>query len=563
MLKHTAIDAFLRRAHWPQALGPSALHIPVRPRSPTWPPGQDAMSEVFRKTDWSRHALGSTVRWPKWQKAAVTALLDSPVPTMLLLGTELFQIYNDAYRPLLGLRHPEALGQRAEACSPEAWPSHISVVREVLATGASVHLPDQQDQMQAPSEPETRFFTLSYMPVRDDGGSARGVAVVALETTQRLRLENERAADLSRVRFDADQLRRMFDQAPGFMALLSGPEHRFEQVNPAYSRLAGDRELLGLTLAEALPEYADTALLGQLDQAYRNGVAFVVRGQAVALQHGPGIEPDMHYLDAVYQPIFGPDGAVSGLFVQGQDVTGQMLATLALAAAARRKDDFLATLAHELRNPLAPIANVAILLAHPQADIDNLAALGGILARQAAHMSRLIDDLLDASRIGQGLLQLDLAPVDLHDVVAAAIEQAEPQMARAGHDFSVRVQEGPLVVQGDAARLVQVLVNILHNAAKYTPHGGQVALSVRPLAGCACVEVRDNGSGMDPAFLPLIFEPLSQAQRTPGRAEGGLGLGLALVRSLVDLHGGSVEAASAGLGQGSVFTVKLPVHAGD
>jgi signal transduction histidine kinase len=558
MLKHNAIDAFLRRARWPQALGPAALHIPIRPRGAAWPSSDGEMSDAFRKMDWSRHALGSTASWPKWQKAAVTALLDSPVPTMLLLGNELFQIYNDAYRPLLGLRHPDALGRRAGACAPEAWPSHLALLREVLATGGSAHLPDQRDQMQAPSESEPRYFTLSYLPVRDDAGAVRGVAVAAVETTQRLRLENEHAAMLSRVRFDADQLRRLFDQAPGFMALLSGPEHRFEQVNPAYARLAGERQLLGRTMGEALPEYADPDFLDCLDRAYRDGVAFVVRGQAVALQHGPAAKPETRYVDAVYQPIFGPDGAVSGLFVQGQDVTAQTLATLELAAAARRKDEFLATLAHELRNPLAPIANVGTILSHPQAATGNLAAMGAILARQTAHMGRLIDDLLDTSRIGQGLLQLDLGPVDLHDVVAAAVEQAAPLMARSGHDFSVRVHEGPLVVRGDAARLVQVLANILHNAAKYTPHAGRVALAVEPSAGGFCIEVRDNGTGMEAAFLPLIFEPFSQAQRVPGRDEGGLGLGLALVRSLVELHGGTVHAGSAGLGLGSVFTVRLP-----
>jgi signal transduction histidine kinase/ActR/RegA family two-component response regulator len=230
----------------------------------------------------------------------------------------------------------------------------------------------------------------------------------------------------------------------------------------------------------------------------------------------------------------------------------------ALRAADRRKDEFLAMLAHELRNPLAPIAAAAQLLTLDPQDSGRVARTSGIIGRQVAHMTGLIDDLLDVSRVTRGLAVLERAPVDLKRVVADAAEQVRPLVEARRHELVLQLAPEAACVEGDHKRLVQVLANLLNNAAKYTPDGGQLRLSMTLDAAQVMLVVTDNGIGIAAELLPTVFDLFSQAERTPDRTQGGLGLGLALVKSLVELHGGSVAAASAGRDCGSRFTLRLP-----
>ena len=233
-----------------------------------------------------------------------------------------------------------------------------------------------------------------------------------------------------------------------------------------------------------------------------------------------------------------------------------------LRDADRRKDEFLAMLAHELRNPLAPISAGAQLLQSGHASEATVQRTAGIIVRQVNHMTRLVDDLLDVSRVTRGLVTLQRAPLDVARIVADAVEQAEPLMKARQHRFEVEQPPVPLVVNGDHKRLVQVLVNVLNNAAKYTPAGGAIKLAVRPDSGTVKLVVSDNGIGMSPELRSHVFDLFAQADRNSDRSQGGLGLGLALVKSLVELHGGTVEVESAGEQQGSTFTITLPAAPG-
>jgi len=241
------------------------------------------------------------------------------------------------------------------------------------------------------------------------------------------------------------------------------------------------------------------------------------------------------------------------------DVHDQKLAAEELKAANARKDEFLAMLAHELRNPLAPISTAAQILKLPGGDPKRSLQASDVIARQVKHMVELVDDLLDVSRVTRGLVELEREPVDLADVVQAAIEQARPLVERKGHTLATRLGEAHVSVTGDRKRLVQVMVNLLNNAAKYTPDGGEIKVGAELAPGEIRLSVIDNGIGIDAALLPEVFELFTQARRTPDRAQGGLGLGLALVRSMVGLHGGRVEARSDGPGRGSRFDVVLPL----
>ena len=223
----------------------------------------------------------------------------------------------------------------------------------------------------------------------------------------------------------------------------------------------------------------------------------------------------------------------------------------------RRKDEFLAMLAHELRNPLAPISTAAEMLKLLAGGDLRLQRTSEVIGRQVHHLTSLVDDLLDVSRVTRGLIDLKRVEVNLSDVVASAIEQARPLIDARQHAFTAQDGTAGARVAGDFNRLVQVIVNLLNNAVKYTPPGGAIVLSVAQQASDIIISVRDNGIGIDTRLLPHVFDLFAQAERTPDRSQGGLGIGLALVKTIVTLHGGTVSVASDGLGAGSVFSVTL------
>lgn len=225
----------------------------------------------------------------------------------------------------------------------------------------------------------------------------------------------------------------------------------------------------------------------------------------------------------------------------------------------RRKNDFIAMLAHELRNPLAPIRNALEIMRLTADDPDAVARSRAMLERQVGQMVRLIDDLLDVSRITTGKLRVQLEPTPLREVVEAAVEISRPALDRAGLRFELTLPDRPPLIQADRVRLAQVFSNLLNNAAKFTPEGGAVALAVGVEGGHVVARVRDTGVGIPPDVLPRVFELFTQLDRTMNRAQGGLGIGLALVRRLVELHHGTVGVHSDGPGMGAEFTVRLPV----
>jgi two-component system, sensor histidine kinase len=225
----------------------------------------------------------------------------------------------------------------------------------------------------------------------------------------------------------------------------------------------------------------------------------------------------------------------------------------------RRKDEFLATLAHELRNPLAPIRTGLQALARPGGDGAAGTVIRAIMGRQLSQMVRLIDDLLDVSRISSGKVVLKRTRVDLRAIAELAIEASEPFIAAGQHDFKADLPDRPVWVDGDASRLSQVIINLLNNAAKYTAEGGRVRLSLSSDRAGALVRVQDNGVGIPPEMLDEVFDMFTQVNRTLDRSQGGLGIGLSLVRRLTEMHGGEVTADSQGLGHGSTFTVRVPL----
>jgi signal transduction histidine kinase len=233
----------------------------------------------------------------------------------------------------------------------------------------------------------------------------------------------------------------------------------------------------------------------------------------------------------------------------------------ALQEADRRKDEFLAMLAHELRNPLAPVQNAVEIMRLARNDSATAEEAREIVSRQVSHMSRLIEDLLDVARIARGKIQLRTEPCDLAEIVRQTADDYRATLVAAGISMELHLPDRPVTVTGDATRLAQVVGNLLHNARKFTPKDGslRITVSTEVAEKMAVVTLRDSGAGMDAKILSCLFEPFSQADQTLDRGKGGLGLGLALVKGLVELHHGHVTADSAGLNQGSTFTIRVPL----
>ena len=230
-----------------------------------------------------------------------------------------------------------------------------------------------------------------------------------------------------------------------------------------------------------------------------------------------------------------------------------------LSVADRRKDEFLATLAHELRNPLAPMRNVVEAMKQQSLDVRRQQWALDVLDRQLTHMTHLVDDLMEVSRISQGRLTLRCKPIDLVPVLRTALEDVSDMVRAAGHTLHVEMPPGAITVDADATRLAQVFVNLLTNATKYTPRGGRITVSAQREGSEAVISVRDTGIGIPKEALATVFDMFSQLSPALERSQGGLGIGLALVRGLVTLHGGTISADSEGVGKGSEFTVRLPV----
>jgi PAS domain S-box-containing protein len=264
-------------------------------------------------------------------------------------------------------------------------------------------------------------------------------------------------------------------------------------------------------------------------------------------------------------PIRGPGGEISGVVLVFRDATADRAARLELIAsrdalreADRRKDVFLATLSHELRNPLAPIRSATRVLETPDLTQQDLERSRSIISRQVRHMASLLDDLLDISRITRGMLTLRTSDVELRGLMEAAIETAQPAIAANHHTLQIEWPAAPIRMNVDPVRLTQVIANLLTNAAKYTPRGGAITLSAFRDPAHVVISVRDSGIGIAPDMLLKVFEMFSQIDAGHEHADGGIGIGLALVKGFVELHGGTVEARSGGGDQGSEFIVRLP-----
>jgi PAS domain S-box-containing protein len=370
-------------------------------------------------------------------------------------------------------------------------------------------------------------------------------------------LETQRA-----LRESEERYRGLFEQSAVAMAELDLATHRFLRANPAFCTLLGRPadELAGLPHRDVVHEAERDENCEALSQA-------IARGESVYRTERRYIRPDGTPIvaDLTISILRDRDGRPMMGVEAVADVTQRRQAEELLRDADRRKDEFLATLAHELRNPLAPMRNALRILEHNLPADPRVQWAQAVVNRQIQQMTRLVDDLMDLSRITRGQVMLRRARVDLATVVRSAVETSQPVIEERGHQLVLDLPREPVTLDGDAARLTQVFSNLLNNAALYTDPGGQVSLTVSMEPAHVRVAVRDNGTGIPAHVLPRIFDMFSPGTGPSGpeRTSNGLGIGLGLVKRLVEMHDGSVEAVSDGPGCGSTFTVRLPLIAAD
>jgi PAS domain S-box-containing protein len=332
-------------------------------------------------------------------------------------------------------------------------------------------------------------------------------------------------------------------------------DYRFLEVNPAFEKHTGLREVPGKTMRELAPEHA-AYWYETYGRVARTGEAARFVNEAKELGG--------RWFD-VYAFRLGGDGChrvalvFSNITDRRRGEEERELLVARLQEEDQRKDEFLATLAHELRNPLAPIRNGLQIMRLAPGDLATTERIRSMMERQLGQMVHLIDDLLDLSRISRGKIELRKERIELSKAIQQAVEASRPAISKAGHELLIDFSPAPIYVDADPTRLAQVFTNLLNNAAKFTDHGGRIRVSMQLIGGDAVVSIQDNGSGIASPMLARVFEMFTQVEGNLERSKGGLGIGLSIVKRLIEMHGGSVEARSDGHGHGSEFVVRLPV----
>jgi len=576
----------------------TAINIPHTTNASGFLSGGGVMGELMRNYEWEKSPLGAPQTWPATLKTTLRLLLTSNHPMLIWWGPELIQFYNDAYRHTMDTgRHPRALGQRGRECWGEIWTTIGPQIEYVMSGRGATWHEEQLLQVVRHSELRNEWWTYGFSPIEDDAG-VHGVLVVCNDVTEQHKTR-ERLQQLNRQLETEIEQRK---QAEARLAVQHQVELNREQAR-SYQILSFESENRKRFYETFLSHTPDLAYVFDLNHRfiYANTVLLKMWGKTWEEAIGKnclelGYEPwhaEMHdreieqviatkqpvrgevpfngtfgrrIYDYIFVPVFGADGEVEVIAGTTRDVTERKehedrLQQLAndLAEANRRKTEFLATLAHELRNPLAPIRTGLELMRIAQHNPASHSKALAMMDRQLSQLVRLIDDLMEIARINSGKIELMPQRINFTSIATMAVEAVLGQIELAGHKLDIQICDDAIWLDADPTRLAQVLSNLLTNAIKYTPAGGHIVLKAHIEDAFVLVSVTDNGIGIPQAALNQVFDMFCQVSKTKNYSQGGLGIGLSLVQSLVQMHGGSVSAHSDGEGKGSTFTLKLPL----
>jgi signal transduction histidine kinase len=554
-------------------------------------PASTEMGRICRETDWSATGLGPVDGWSQSLKASAGLVIRQGIAMNLCWGPELLQIYNDAYRVIMGEKHPEGVGRSVLW----SWAEIREEIEPLLLRvwgGETVYFEDLllRVRRSAAAAIEDAYFTFSYSPVLDDGGAVGGILINCFETTAQVRaraVQQERDRLLGELEVERTRLEYVFKQAPAFLAVLRGEEHTFELANDAYFQLVGHRDLIGRPVRDALPEVVGQGFVDLLDGVLHTGEPFIGREISVQLARASDAQPEERFVDFAYLPFHEPDGTRSGIIAHGTDVTEQVLSrrdaerllreseqARAAAESARReaeaaraeaehansaKADFLASMSHELRTPLNAIGGYVELVelgVHGPVTEAQRTSLARVRANQS-HLLTLINDVLAFAKIEAGQIELALSPLIACDLLSDVEPLVGPLADGKGVALSIRDCPRDLRLLGDEERVRQILLNLVGNAIKFVDSGGWVLLTCEREGDFVRVAVRDNGPGISAEKQRTIFDPFVQVDRRLSNPGQGVGLGLAISRDLARAMGGDLLVQSR-TGEGSTFTLRLP-----
>jgi signal transduction histidine kinase len=513
--------------------------------------GAGEMADLTRAFDWSRTSVGPIDQWPEVLRATVSTMLNSRHPMFLWWGNDLVQFYNDAYRRSLGSdKHPLALGQKGADCWPEIWPIIFPQIEAVMTRGAASWHEDQLVPINRDGILEDVYWTYGYSPVYTPDGKIGGTLVVCTETTNSVFAKHQQQREMERL---AD----LFEQAPAFFAVLSGPDHVFEMVNGPYLQLIGHRPVLGKSLREAVPEAETQGYARLLDEVYRSGAPFVGRGIPLQIERTLGHPLELRYLDFVYQPKKEPDGSISGIIVLGVDVTEAkrseqiLLQSEKLNAVGR----LASTIAHEINNPLEAVTNLVYLAQNTAVNpaVRNYLTTAEIeLRRVSAIVTQTLQFHRQLSKPG---------PVSVASIVDVTLPLYQSRISNASVKVERRERARRPVTCLDG-EIRQVLSNLVGNAIDSMSQierrliiRSRDCTDWRTGRSGVTLTVADTGSGMSAETISRIFEPFFST-----KGHKGTGLGLWISREIIGRHGGSlkVKSSQAPHGSGTVFAIFLP-----
>ncbi|WP_438022104.1 hybrid sensor histidine kinase/response regulator [Sorangium sp. So ce233] len=479
------------------------------------------------------------------------AVMAAPFPMMIHAEDGQIIILNRAWLDLSGYTREQI--PTIEAWTARAHGPRQGVVRAAIdAVYGLEGKPIETEFNVTTASGAQRTWVFSGAPLGRDAAGRRLVISAAHDITERKRSDD--ALRESEARF-----RELADAMPQIV-WTARPDGSMDYGNRQWRERTGTKE--GEALGEGWVSFLHE------DDRQRSLAAWhraVVTGEPYEVEYrfgdAAGREHRWYLVRGV--PVRGPEGDIVRWYGTCTDIHDQKCAEASLKEADQRKDEFLAMLAHELRNPLGPIRNAVEILRRVAGQLPPLARACGVIDRQVSHMARLVDDLLDVSRVARGRIPLHKERCDLSRLLRQTAEDYRSTLEASGLSLDLDLPDGPVWVSGDPTRLSQAVSNVLHNANKFTDAGGRVTVMLSTTSeGAAVIRIRDTGIGMDQAMLARMFEPFSQADRSLDRSQGGLGLGLALVQGLVELHGGAVSAESAGVGRGTEVVLRLPLSRG-
>jgi signal transduction histidine kinase len=583
-----------------------ASGVPVQvDRTAAGPADDGEMGALIHSMDWSRTTLGPMADWSSSLRTAVSACLESPVATVVCWGPDLVVLYNDAYARFVPGKAPAFLGRRAQDCWPTAWAELGPRLERVLGGGEATWSDNQPMKFVRRELLEEAWFSYSHSPISDEVGGVSGVLCQLAETTAQM-LGERRLYTVQRFAEETAAATTAEDVCVGAARALVGagedlPFVLFYLAEPSGTRaqLAGAAGLPGDTAAaprtislapdEGEPVWPVGAVLRSGQPEHLKGLP--ERFGALCVRDGQPLVRDARVL-----PLVSPgDAQPTGVMIAGlsphlpfddhyrrflEVVARNVGARLRVARAQseadsqreaaqeaeRRKDEFLAMLAHELRTPLMALTTALAVRDRKEKVIagDSQAVmLRDTCKSQVQNLARMVEDLLDVSRVTSGKLELQARSLDLNLVIQRAVQSVRALFDSRNHALLIDLAPGPTFIHADPTRLEQVLCNLLLNAARYTAPGGRIELRLdREAGGWIAIHVKDTGIGISAQMLDQVFELFVQVDAPLHRAEGGLGIGLTVVKRIVELHGGTVSAHSDGRDRGSEFIVRIPAMGG-